>query len=281
MADIDLVKHDQGGVNARIIAREAKVDFRRVESASLKMKVSFCSAEGKRAFVRFFGSFQLSMHFISTIARTRLSQEVIGQVEALVRSRLDETAGALNKAIDDAEALFQAHGITTMATYDTVPMQLEVGVLSSSGRRFLDAITKLDQLMPLMQTLEIMEVVNAETIDRERALLKRRLRDGSNGARFLAARLRREMNVLEARRGAAIDDDAAGAGQAGDGPTTAALGEPQPEAGAGRVQAVDGEGRSRDAEHDGTSGASDCHLESTATADVGRSIDGDRPEHAA
>ncbi|WP_326540510.1 hypothetical protein [Pseudorhodoferax sp.] len=49
--------------------------------------------------------------------------------------------------------------------------------------------------MPLMQTLEIMEIVNAETIGRERALLKRRLPDGSNDARFLTARLRREMNA--------------------------------------------------------------------------------------
>src|SRR5262245_43002996 len=47
MAEIDIVKHDQGGVNARILARENKADFRRVEAASLKVKTSFASAEGK------------------------------------------------------------------------------------------------------------------------------------------------------------------------------------------------------------------------------------------
>ena len=35
MPDIEIVKLDQGGVNARILAKEAKVDFRRVEAASL------------------------------------------------------------------------------------------------------------------------------------------------------------------------------------------------------------------------------------------------------
>ena len=36
MAELDFVKHDQGGVNARILAKETKADFRRVEAASLK-----------------------------------------------------------------------------------------------------------------------------------------------------------------------------------------------------------------------------------------------------
>ena len=44
------VKVDQGGVNARILAKEAKADFRRVEAASLKMPTRFTSAEGKRFF---------------------------------------------------------------------------------------------------------------------------------------------------------------------------------------------------------------------------------------
>ena len=46
MPDIQIVKMDQGGANARILAKETKADFRRVEAASLKMPVSFASAEG-------------------------------------------------------------------------------------------------------------------------------------------------------------------------------------------------------------------------------------------
>ena len=57
------------------------------------------------------------------------------KVEALIRSQMDKVAEDLNKAIDGGEALFHANGITSTATYDTVPLDLEVGVLSSSSRR--------------------------------------------------------------------------------------------------------------------------------------------------
>jgi len=209
MADIEFVKRDQGGVNARIIARETKADFRRVEAASLKLRASFASAEGKRMFIRYFNTFQLSNHFIAVIARTRLNHDDVAKVEALVRAQMDKVAGELDHAIDGAEALFQANGITSAATYDTVPLELEVGVLSSSSRRYLDLVTKLDQLMPLLQTLEIHEVITPQAVDIERASFKRKVRDVANGARNLATRLRREMNAMDARRveGAPITGD--------------------------------------------------------------------------
>ncbi len=196
MADLDFVKHDQGGVNARILARETKADFRRVEAASLKIKASFASAEGKRLFIRYFNTFQLGIHFISVISRTRLNHEDVAKVETLIREQVDKVAEQLNQAIDGAEALFKANGITSVATYDTVALELEVGVLSSSSRRYLEILGKLDQLMPLLQTLEIHEVITAQAVDIERAALKRRVRDVANGARNLASRLRREMNAL-------------------------------------------------------------------------------------
>lgn len=211
MADIDFVKHDQGGVNARILAKETKADFRRVEAASLKIKTSFSSAEGKRLFIRYFNTFQLGIHFISVISRTRLNHEDVSKVEALIRSQMDKVAEELNKAIDGAEALFHANGITSTATYDTVPLDLEVGVLSSSSRRYLEILGKLDQLMPLLQTLEIHEVITQQAVDVERAALKRKVRDVANGARNLATRLRREMNALDARRPAGDGGSAADA----------------------------------------------------------------------
>jgi hypothetical protein len=79
MSEIQIVKVDQGGVNARILAKEAKADFRRVEAASLKMPTRFTSAEGKRFFARLFNTLQLNTHFISVIARTRLDHEDVGQ----------------------------------------------------------------------------------------------------------------------------------------------------------------------------------------------------------
>lgn len=200
MADIDLVKHDQGGVNARILAKESKADFRRIEAASLKIKTSFASAEGKRLFIRYFNTFQLGSHFISVISRTRLDHDDVAKAEAAMRAQMDRIAEELNRAIDGAEALFQANGITRVATYDTLPLEVEVGVLSSSSRRYLEILNKLDQLMPLLQTLEIHEVITTQAVDIERAAFKRKVRDVANGARNLATRLRREMNALDARR---------------------------------------------------------------------------------
>lgn len=45
--------------------------------------------------------------------------------------------------------------------------------------------------MPLLQTLEIYEVVTTQAVDIERAGLKRKVRDVANGARSLATRMRR------------------------------------------------------------------------------------------
>lgn len=199
MSDIQIVKIDQGGVNARILAKETKTDFRRVEAASLKMATRFTSAEGKRLFVRLFNTQQLNAHFISVIARTRLDHEEVAKVETAIRTQLEAVTEKLNQAIDGAEALFKAHGITSIATYDTVPLEVEVGVLSSSGRRFLEVLGKLDQLMPLLQTLEIHEVITTQAVDIQRATLKRQVRDVANGTRNLAMGLRRRMNALGGR----------------------------------------------------------------------------------
>lgn len=199
MANVEIVKVDQGGANARILAREAKVDFRRVEAASLKIATRFSSAEGKRMFVRMFNTLQLNMHFISVIARTRLDHEDIGKIETALRGRIDAATASLNEAIDGAEALFKAHGITSVASYDTVPLDVDVRVLSSISRRFLEVLVKLDQLMPLLQTLEIHEVVSAQAVDQQRAALKRKVREVANAARNLATGLRRRMNALNAR----------------------------------------------------------------------------------
>lgn len=204
MSEIRIVKTDEGGVNARILAKETKADFRRVEAASLKIPARFTSAEGKRLFVRLFSTLQLNAHFISVIARTRIDHDDVARIEAALRAQLDAVNESLNRAIDGAEALFKAHGITQAATYDTVPLYVEVGVLSSNGRRYLEILGKLDQLMPLLQTLEIHEVLTTQAVDIERAALKRQVRNVANGARTLATGLRRRMNA--AGRGGGTED---------------------------------------------------------------------------
>lgn len=232
MSEIQFIKVDQGGVNARILAKEAKADFRRVEAASLKIPTRFTSAEGKRFFARLFNTLQLNAHFISVIARTRLDHTDVAKIEEALRTQMDAVTANLNQALDGAEALFKAHGITHAATYDTVPLDVDVPVLSSLGRRFLEVLGKLDQLMPLLQTLEIHEVITPQVVDVQRASLKRQVRNVANGARNLATGLRRRMNAVEARggegRGAIVPQEAAGVSAAG-------VGE---EAGVDRVVAV-------------------------------------------
>ena len=206
---LQIVRVDQGGVNERILAREAKVDYRRVEAASVKMPACFTSAEGKRLFVRMFATLQLNAHFISVIARTRLDPEDVSRVEAALRERLDAVSAALDRAIDGAEALFKAHGITRVATYDTKALEIEVGVLSSSGRRYLEVLGKLDQLMPLLQTLEIHEVITTREVDKQRALVKRQVRGVATAARNFASGLRRRMNATEVEiegQGESVED---------------------------------------------------------------------------
>lgn len=194
MADTQIVKVDQGAVNDRILAKEVKADFRRVEAASVKMMTHFTSAEAKRLFVRFFSTVQLNAHFVSVIARTKLKHEDVERVEAALRERIESVTDDLNKAIDGAEALFKNNGITHSATYDTRPLELEVGIISSSGRRYFEVLHKLDQLMPLLQTLEIHEVITPRDADIQRAGFKRAIRGVAGTARNLASGLRRRMN---------------------------------------------------------------------------------------
>ena len=119
--------------------------FRAAKSAaSLRLPARFTSAEGKRLFVRLFNTLQLNAHFISVIARTRLDHDDIAKVETAIRTQIEAVTENLNKAFDGAEALFKANGIGGAATYDTVPLDVQVGVLSSTGRRFLQVLGKLD-----------------------------------------------------------------------------------------------------------------------------------------
>jgi hypothetical protein len=196
MPDTRIVKVDQGAVNNRILAREVRTDFRRIEAASVKMTTRLMSAEAKRLFVRFFHSLQLNAHFISVIARVKLKHEDIERVEAALRERLEAVGEELNTAIDAAEALFKANGITSSATYDTQSLEIQTGVISSAGRRYFEILHKLDQFMPMLQTLEIHEVVTVREADIQRAHLKRIVRGVAGTTRQLASGLRRRMNDL-------------------------------------------------------------------------------------
>jgi len=192
---------DKGDANRRILSKEEhRADFRRVEGASLKRKTMLKSAEGKRIFARCFYSFQASVYFISTLGRTKLPHESVEKIEQALRERLEAVTKDLNHAIDGAEVLFKQHGIETVATYDTVPMEAEIGITSALGRRYFELIHKLDQLMPLLQTLEIEEVITERQVEHQRSKSKRLVLGMASTARNFAAGIRRRMNEMDAKK---------------------------------------------------------------------------------
>jgi hypothetical protein len=197
MRDDLRIVDDNGRINERIVARETKKDYlAKVESARRKIPATFCSPEVKRLFLRFFDSMQLHTHFISIIARTRLPSEAVQKVEEGVKDKLEKLTSEVNEAIDGAAALFKAHGITSQAEYDAQPLRMEVRVISALGRRYLELMLKVDQLMPMLETLAIDEVITQNEIDLRKALFKRRLKSVAHSTRTLAAGIRRRMNAL-------------------------------------------------------------------------------------
>ena len=105
----------------------------------------------------------------------------------------------INKAIDQAEALLKHHSIETLASYDTVPLQEEIGITSSFGRRYFDLMHKLDIIMPMMETLAIEEIISERELETRRSLYKRVVLSISTKARNLWMGVRRRMNERDAR----------------------------------------------------------------------------------
>ena len=150
MSEIQIVKVDQGASTPASSPKEAKADFRRVEAASLKMPDPLSpSAEGKRFFARLFNTLQLNTHFISVIARTRLEHEDVAKIEghhSRPDGRRDRKPQPRHRR--RRSAIQRRMASPARRTYDTVAAGWDVHVLSSIGRRFLEVLGKLDQLMP-------------------------------------------------------------------------------------------------------------------------------------
>jgi hypothetical protein len=193
---IKSVTPDDGRINERILARETKIDYlARIEAAHIKINVSFSSPEIKRLFLRFFDSAQLHMHFVSVLARTRLPHEIVERVEQDIADRLEAQIKDVNTAIDGAATLFHNHGITSQAEYDAQPMNLIVRVVSRYGRRYLELLMKVDQLMPLLENLAINDVITPRELDIRKGSFKNAVKSVAYSSRRLASGLRKRMNA--------------------------------------------------------------------------------------
>lgn len=200
MTSTRLAVIDTGQVNERILNKdEYRADFRKVEGASLKRTTHLSSPHAKRMFARCFYSFQASMYFISQLGRAKLDHDVVERIEQNIREALDAATDEINKAIDQAEALLKHQNIETLASYDTVPLQEEIGITSSFGRRYFDLMHKLDIVMPMMETLAIEEIISERELETRRSLYKRVVLSISTKARNLWMGVRRRMNERDAR----------------------------------------------------------------------------------
>lgn len=139
------------------------------------------------------------MYFISELGRVKLDHEVVERIEQNIRESLDSATAEINTAIDQAEALLKHHNIDVLASYDTVPLQVEIGITSSFGRRYFDLMHKLDVVMPMMETLAIEEIINERELETRRSMYKRAVLHISTRARNLWMGVRRRMNERDAR----------------------------------------------------------------------------------
>lgn len=211
-----MVRTDHGEANRRILAKEARADFRRVEAAAIMRRTSLHSAEGKRLFVRYFYTLQSRVYYISTIGRTRKPHDEIEAMESRIKEAISQASNLIDKYMDAVEQRLKDANVDTIASFTTVPMEEDVAIVSAIGRRYFELLHKLDQLMPLLQTLEIEELVTETELDRMRAKAKRITGRPASMARLLADRLRVEMRdpspVIQRTAGNDDKDQAAAPG---------------------------------------------------------------------
>jgi hypothetical protein len=74
-----------------------------------------------------------------------------------------------------------------------------VKVISSFGRRYLELMTKVDRLMPMLETLAIDDVIGVSRLDLQKALAKKSVRQVAGAARNFAGGLRQRMNAIADR----------------------------------------------------------------------------------
>lgn len=200
MADDRTIKAEDK-INAHILAKELKKDYlARVEGARRKIVSSFSSPEVKRLFLRYFDSMQLNVYVISVIARIRLPDEIIEKLETALEEQIKRLTKGVDEEIVSAEKRFRESGITSIAEYDTPPLSIEVRVISPLARRYLELINKVDQLMPILETLAIDEIITQKQLGANKALYKRSIKIVAVTTRRFATQVRKRMDEVAGLR---------------------------------------------------------------------------------
>ena len=80
-------------------------------------------------------------------------------------------------------------------------------MISGLSRRYLEMIGKVDQLMPMLETLAIDNVITQRELDIQKARFKKMIKRVANVSRGFAGGLRNRMNVMDQERAAAAASD--------------------------------------------------------------------------
>eukprot|EP01034_Spumella_vulgaris_P033252 gene33252-41030_t len=190
-----IINAEHGAINRRLLARKVITKNDHIESASRKVPVTLCSPEGKRLYLRCFEITQITFHYITVFARMKVSEQEVEKIELELRTMLDNRLARLNKALADMEAKCMAHGITSLATYDVQPLLFDTKVFSMLDRRMLELIEKVDQLMPMLETLCIDEVLTPSQLLIEKSKFKNTVRGTTKAVRIIRMAMERRANA--------------------------------------------------------------------------------------
>lgn len=185
---------DHGEVNDRLERKVPPADFRRIESASLKVTVQLHSPEMKRLYLRLFHDMQIQVHYISVLARLKLDHGIVVAAEDFLEQVIELAVAETDRAIDQTYELLKAHGIMKVITYHTQAMEFEALVISGLSHRYLDLFLKVDQLMPMLETLLLRYVIKAQELSNRKYIFKRAIRRVTAVARASRYRLQRRIN---------------------------------------------------------------------------------------
>ncbi len=188
--DLISLRIDPGDVNPVILSQQDRSRFRSIEGASVRVKARFVSPEGKRMFVRVYQHFQINLYVISVIARSWRVSTQVAKVEAKLGKRIELAARRINALMEESDQSFKQLGIIQAAQYEAAPMWIEVGVMSFMGRQYLELIEKMDQLIPMLYTLEIEGAVPQDALDLKRSEIKLIVKRVASAASLQARALR-------------------------------------------------------------------------------------------
>lgn len=187
--------------NKRILQRvQPKVDTSHVEAASITRTIRLSSGEAKRLFLRCHQAFSVATNYIVSVGRKIIAHEDIDKIEEEIRGQIAQAKAEIQNSLLQAERLFKEKHIERSARYRTDVLELEVDIISSLSRQYLEVYQAFDALMPLIETLEIEGVISSGKMEEQKSRLKRRLLRISSAARMFQAATRKK--VAEAKEAA-------------------------------------------------------------------------------